>query len=73
MSIEAVAVFPDDNALHKPLTSLEAAALYRDLKKVSAEDAARRQKASQFGSEHDGEEGPVMPNRHHRPRRPHRL
>src|SRR5699024_5796910 len=30
----------DDNVLHKPLTQLEAAALYRELKQVMAEDAA---------------------------------
>lgn len=42
----------DDNVLHKPLTSLEAASLYRELKTVMAEDAARRQSASQFSSDH---------------------
>ncbi|MCT1438721.1 ParB N-terminal domain-containing protein, partial [Brachybacterium paraconglomeratum] len=36
----------DDNVLHKPLTQLEAAALYRELKQVMAEDAARRQAAT---------------------------
>ena len=35
----------DDNMLHKPLTQLEAAALYRELKQEMAEDAARRQAA----------------------------
>lgn len=40
----------DDNALHKPLTQLEAAALYRELKTLLAEDAARRQEATRFGS-----------------------
>ena len=38
----------DDNALHKPLTQTEAATLYRELKTVLAEDAARRQEASRF-------------------------
>lgn len=38
----------DDNVLHKPLTPLEAAALYRELKELLAEDAARRQEASRF-------------------------
>lgn len=42
----------DDNVLHKPLTALEAAALYRELKQVMAEDAARRQAATQFSSDH---------------------
>lgn len=38
----------DENALHKPLTLTEQAALYRELKTVMAEDAARRQEASRF-------------------------
>jgi len=38
----------DDNLLHKPLTQLEAAALYRELKELLAEDAARRQEATRF-------------------------
>ncbi|CEI48385.1 ParB N-terminal domain-containing protein [Propionibacterium freudenreichii] len=38
----------DDNLLHKPLTQLEAAALYRELKALLAEDAARRQEATRF-------------------------
>ena len=38
----------DDNALHKPLTLTEQATLYRELKQVMAEDAARRQEASRF-------------------------
>ena len=41
----------DDNVLHKPLTQLEAAALYRELKQVMAEDAARRQAATQFSTQ----------------------
>lgn len=40
----------DDNVLHKPLTPLEAAALYRELKALLAEDAARRQEATRFSS-----------------------
>ena len=42
----------DDNMLHKPLTQLEAAALYRELKQEMAHDAARRQAASRFTSDH---------------------
>ena len=38
----------DENALHKPLTPTEAATLYRELKALLAEDAARRQEASRF-------------------------
>lgn len=41
----------DDNVLHKPLTQLENATLYREIKKVIAEDAARRQEATRFSSE----------------------
>ncbi|MHB1801366.1 MAG: ParB N-terminal domain-containing protein [Actinomycetes bacterium] len=38
----------DDNALHKPLTLTEQTTLYRELKTLMAEDAARRQEASRF-------------------------
>lgn len=38
----------DDDLLHKPLTLTEQAALYRELKTLMAEDAARRQEASRF-------------------------
>lgn len=41
----------DDNVLHKPLTQIEAAALYRELKVLLAEDAARRQAATRFSNE----------------------
>ncbi|QWF22201.1 ParB N-terminal domain-containing protein [Nocardioides sp. LMS-CY] len=41
----------DDNVLHKPLTQTEAAALYRELKMLMAEDAERRRAATQFSSE----------------------
>lgn len=40
----------DENAHHKPLSPSEAAALYRECKTLLAEDAARRQVASRFGS-----------------------
>lgn len=50
----------DDNLLHKPLTQLEAAALYRELKTLLAEDAARRQEATRFHSSGEaGEDGPA--------------
>lgn len=49
----------DENVLHKPLTPLEAAGLYRELKALLEEDAKRRQEPSRFSSEHqpgrDGE------------------
>jgi ParB family chromosome partitioning protein len=40
----------DDNELRKPLSPVEQAALYEELKKLLAEDAARRQEASRFGA-----------------------
>ncbi|TLP92692.1 chromosome partitioning protein ParB [Nesterenkonia salmonea] len=43
----------DENTLHKPLTQQEAAALYRELKQLLAEDAERRKASTQF---HDGHE-----------------
>ena len=43
----------DDDALHKPLTQIEAASLFRELKTLLAEDAARRQEASRFTSKAD--------------------
>lgn len=42
----------DDNVLHKPLTALEAEALYREIKQPLAEDASRRQSASRFSAGH---------------------
>ena len=47
----------DENMLHKPLSVIEAASLYRELKAVLAEDAARRQRATRFGAT-DAETGP---------------
>ncbi|MDN5824703.1 MAG: ParB N-terminal domain-containing protein [Micrococcaceae bacterium] len=51
----------DDNLLHKPLTPTEQATLYRELKAVMAEDAARRKQGTQFGpgGEHPGMSGPA--------------
>lgn len=40
-----------ENTARKPYTPLEAAALYRELKTLIAEDAARRQQASRFGAD----------------------
>jgi ParB family chromosome partitioning protein len=40
-----------DDALHKSLSPTEAATLYREVKVLLAEDARRRQEASQFGSQ----------------------
>lgn len=50
----------DDNVLHKPLTQTEAAALFRELKTLMHEDAARRKAATQFSSENQpGSDGPA--------------
>lgn len=49
----------DDNVLHKPLTQTEAAALYRELKTLMAEDAESRKAAAQFSRERQlGNDGP---------------
>ncbi|GAA1558436.1 ParB N-terminal domain-containing protein [Brevibacterium picturae] len=45
----------DDNLLHKDLTPLEAASLYRELKALLAEDAACRQAASRFSRDRHSE------------------
>lgn len=66
----------DENVHHKQLTQVEAAALYRELKALMAEDASRRQAASQFstarqpGSDGGGKfpppsDGPVGKAREH--------
>ncbi|MGO0577340.1 ParB N-terminal domain-containing protein [Ornithinimicrobium panacihumi] len=56
----------DDNVLHKPLTALEAAALYRELKAIMSEEAALREQSTQFQKghapgEHGGEHLPPPP------------
>ncbi len=47
----------NDNALHKPLSLIEAESLYRELKVVLAEEATRRQAATRFGAEAGAPEG----------------
>lgn len=50
----------DDNVLHKPLTQLEQAGLYREITELLREDAERRKEATQFSSEHQpGDDGPA--------------
>ncbi len=50
----------DDNQLHKALSPIEAAGLYREIKELMAEDAARRKAATQFQDGHEpGEHGPA--------------
>ena len=41
----------DENAMRKPLSPIEATELYVELKRLHAEDGARRQAATQFGAE----------------------
>jgi ParB family transcriptional regulator, chromosome partitioning protein len=43
----------DENEERKPLDPLEQAALFRELRRLMAEDAARRQAATQFGAAED--------------------
>lgn len=60
----------DENATHKPLAPLEAAALFREMKELLAEDAHRRQKATQFGADIDerpARHGGAESARPHRP------
>jgi ParB family chromosome partitioning protein len=47
----------DDNALHKAFDPTEAAALYREVKMLLAEDAQRRQAATRFGTEKPRSDG----------------
>lgn len=49
----------DENTTHKPLAPLEAARLYEELRELVAEDADRRKKATQFGT--DTSETPGQP------------
>lgn len=52
--LEALLAQQDENKLRKPLSQLEEAALFRELKKVKSEDAQRRQRATQFGTDPAG-------------------
>ncbi|KRA30986.1 MULTISPECIES: ParB N-terminal domain-containing protein [unclassified Nocardioides] len=58
--LHALLAQQDDNELHKPLNELEKASLYRELKALRAEEAARRKQANQFGvndAEYTGDSG----------------
>lgn len=48
----------DENEQHKPLTPLEEEALFDELSRVMAEDAARRQEESRFGGVNGGGDSP---------------
>ena len=49
--LNSLLALQDENTLHKPLSPIEAVELYRELKTVMAEDAARRQRATRFGAQ----------------------
>jgi len=52
----------DENVTHKPLSTMEATALYKEMKALLQEDAERRMKANQFGHANDktaGQPGPA--------------
>jgi ParB family transcriptional regulator, chromosome partitioning protein len=53
--LEALLAQHHDNDLHQPLNELEKAKLYRELKQVSAEEAQRRMRETQFGTQEDGQ------------------
>ncbi len=54
--LNSLLAWQDENTLHKPLSLVEATALYRELEVVLAEDAARRQRLTRFGA-NETEEG----------------
>lgn len=49
----------DENAMHRPLSPMDAARLFRELKDLLTEDAARRQRATRFGADETDAEGPA--------------
>ncbi|WP_185996625.1 ParB N-terminal domain-containing protein [Nocardioides campestrisoli] len=58
--LEALLAQQDDNQLHKPLNELEKASLYRELKALRTEEAARRKQSTQFGAgDRGGDSGPA--------------
>ncbi|MGN6131177.1 MAG: ParB N-terminal domain-containing protein [Nocardioidaceae bacterium] len=62
--LNSLLAWQDENTLHKPLSAIEAAELYRELKLLRAEDAGRRQRATRFAAttgEADGGGGDSPP------------
>lgn len=49
--LNSLMALQDENLLHKPFSPTESEALYRELKRVLADDAARRQEATRFGAD----------------------
>jgi len=47
----------DENATHKPLSPIEAARLFREMRELMREDAACRQHATRFGAPAAGSAG----------------
>jgi ParB family chromosome partitioning protein len=57
--LQAVLAERDEEQLRKPLDDVEAAQLYREVKQLLAEDAARRQSITRFGAETDNQDDPA--------------
>lgn len=53
-TLHSLLAWQDENALHKPLSIIESADLYRELHTLIAEDALRRQRMTQFGADAAG-------------------
>src|SRR5680860_1357964 len=53
-SLTALLAERDENALRLPLSPIEAASVYRELKRIMAEDAAARQEETRFGAGDSG-------------------
>ncbi|MDR7381238.1 ParB N-terminal domain-containing protein [Promicromonospora iranensis] len=58
--LQAVLAERDEEQLRKPLDDVEAAQLYREIKQLLAEDAARRQSITRFGAQDDGQDAPAQ-------------
>ncbi|WP_231123825.1 ParB N-terminal domain-containing protein [Nocardioides sambongensis] len=54
--LHSLLAWQDENTLHKPLTELEAARLFRELNAAMKEDSQRRQEATQFKGSMDTED-----------------
>jgi ParB family chromosome partitioning protein len=59
--LEALLAQQDENQLHKPLSELEKAALYRELKAIRADEAELRKQTTQFGAGDSGADSGAAP------------
>ncbi|WP_423464217.1 ParB N-terminal domain-containing protein [Promicromonospora sp. MS192] len=59
--LQAVLAERDEEQLRKPLDDVEAARLYREIKQLLAEDAARRQSSTRFGAQDDDPDATAEP------------